>query len=426
MKQGYYPMTIRLAFVLLYSGTLVFHIRSLGELSANPLDHATMFRFACVALSATLAFGFASLNRLPLGLLFRTSAARWCTVYAIIGAIGSLISPYPLMSLYKASELFMVCVVTVICTEGGFRIGRQFAPLITMYALLTCLACSVLFGGFIFPQRAWHWYPTGWHWQIEGVLPLFPANSVGELGAILLIVTIGFWLKTRRFLWLPLMLLSFILFLAGYSRTSLLALPLSLLFLVRLRYRRAVVPVFIVSVLAATSYFLFSDWIVAALLRGQTVHEFSLLTGRIHWWTVAFDQFLKSPFLGSGFGNVGARYFVFEKMGLDTMGGVHSAYVQALLESGLIGAVPFFAMLFCGVRFCVASARMPKLSLWRAVNAGVVSILLIRTLTSSALAGYGPSLILFLLILLAHQRRENIVQSSIVMPSRSQTSVPLE
>jgi O-antigen ligase len=407
MRQGSYPKVLKLALVLLFCGTLVFRVLSWSELTTSPLDQATIFRFTCVVLSASIALCFATLKRLSLRALFKTPAVRWCAVYAIIGAIGSFISPYPLMSLYKAAEFLMLCVITVICTEGGFRMGRQFTPLTLMYICLACLACTIFFGGIVFPQQAWHWYPSGWHWQLEGVFPLYPANAVGELGAILFLVSFGFWLKTRRFLWIPLILLSFILCLGGYSRTSLLALPLSLLFLVRLRHPSAIVPVFIVSFLAATSYFLFGDWVLAALLRGQTVHEFSLLSERVNWWKLAIDQFWRSPLLGSGFGNVGSRYFVFHKIGLETTGAMHSAYVQALLETGILGTLFYLAMIICGLRFCVATAWMARPPVLCAVNAGIVCIVIVRSLTSSALVAFTPSLILFLLIMSAHQRKEN-------------------
>ena len=409
-KQVQYPKVLTIALVLVFIGTLTFRVRSSKELGENPLDIAGLFRISCLILSALMALGTVSLHKISLRASLRAPVVRYCSAYAILGGIGSLLSPYPLMSLYKAVEILLTCGILVICAEYGFTRGQVFKPLVTLYACLGFLGCIIIAEGIFLADKAWEWRPSGWHWQIQGVFPLYSSNSVGELAGVLSVVSFGFWLKTRRFAWLATLSMSLALLVLAYSRTTLIACPVAMLFLLRVYRKRTLWPVAIIGLSVLIGFGLFGEWITEALKRGQDPGNVASLSGRMDWWRVALKQFWQSPYLGSGFGNVGTRFLVFEK--LDTTSTLHSMWLQVLIESGIIGALPFFAMISCGLAFCVRAVRIGRGSLWSSINAAVLVFLFMRSFTSSVLVGYTPSLILFLLILLLDRDNRSLAHSS--------------
>jgi hypothetical protein len=112
--------------------------------------------------------------------------------------------------------------------------------------------------------------------------------------------------------------------------------------------------------------------------------NFFKLTGRTEVWKRGIDQFLETPILGMGFNA--------DRLVLGAH--MHNSYLQALIQTGLLGAIPFSAAIIYA-----------WILLWRLVRkineitptrkhlviqaAGILAFLSVRTITESTGAFFG-------------------------------------
>lgn len=86
-------------------------------------------------------------------------------------------------------------------------------------------------------------------------------------------------------------------------------------------------------------WFAFGDAIITYVERGQDISKLSTLNERTNLWALAFDVFYDKPIFGSGLG--ASRGIFLELIGL---GGGHNAFVNVLVDAGLLGTIPFVAL----------------------------------------------------------------------------------
>ncbi|MEW9534405.1 O-antigen ligase family protein [Microbispora sp. NPDC049125] len=116
-------------------------------------------------------------------------------------------------------------------------------------------------------------------------------------------------------------------------------------------------PLVIVVVLA------FPDDLVAFATRGETVQQLETLNARTDLWTLALEAVSQQPFFGNGLS--AARGLFLDEIGL---GGGHNAFVNALVEGGLVGLTLFCLLL---VVLCTQHLRLGRLRAQRA-DAGLL------------------------------------------------------
>lgn len=117
--------------------------------------------------------------------------------------------------------------------------------------------------------------------------------------------------------------------------------------------RRDRVPGLLVGVLGvAVSAVLFLNPIIAYAERGESAESLKSFNSRLPLWELAFDLIGRRPLLG--WGMTSSRGLFFEAIGL---GGAHNAYVNVLVDTGLIGGFLWLAAI---VSLFAALARLRR------------------------------------------------------------------
>lgn len=333
-----------LLWLLIYvSGMVLRFARDVQAARAEAVDSVAMFRIIPeVIVLAVLLVRLALRKPNWLGSLFRGVVGAMA-FYALACLTSALWSVYPEWTLLKSGEylIYVMFMATVLATVQS---TEEYSSLFNL--TWTFLGLDLI----------WTWTQTliwadAWdQWgRLTGVFPIEAANVVGEVGAFVGIVALCRLLpidgqrRPDRAWYSLVLVLGLSALLASQTRNDLAAFlfGFGLILLTSRRIRlgmalaAATIPVIAVAGLNSAVY----DY----LTRGQSEREMSSLTGRMGWWSFAWEQFQHHPFTGLGAYAAG-RFAVLGKLGLD-MGSLHSDYIETMVGTGLWGLIPLLAAL---------------------------------------------------------------------------------
>ncbi len=333
-----------LLWLLIYVSGMVFRFaRDVQAARAETIDSVAMLRVGPeVIVLAVLLVRLALRRPNWLVSLFRGVVGAMA-FYALASLTTALWSVYPPWTLLKSGEylIYVMFMATVLATVQS---TEEYSSLFNL--TWTFLGLDLLWTWtqtFIFAEA---WDQWG---RLTGVFPIEAANVVGEVGAFVSIVALCRLLpldrerRPDRTWYLLVLILGMSALLASQTRNDLAAFlfGFGLIILTSKRLRlgvglaAATIPVFALAGLNSKIY----DY----LLRGQSENEIASLTGRMGWWSFAWDQFQKHPFTGLGAYAAG-RFAILGKLGLD-MGSLHSDYIETMVGTGLMGLLPLLAAL---------------------------------------------------------------------------------
>jgi O-antigen ligase len=144
-----------------------------------------------------------------------------------------------------------------------------------------------------------------------------------------------------------------------------------------------------------------SGAIASFVSRGETTQQLATLNSRTELWTLAFQKLRDRPMFGYGLG--GTRGLFLDTIGL---GGGHNAFVNVLVDQGVVGLLGFVvllaAVLVTGVRVYRSAARraLPGVRSDAALVLGLFAFLLTNSITVEGLGAPAnvSSVLLFALI----------------------------
>ncbi|HZW96759.1 MAG TPA: O-antigen ligase family protein [Candidatus Eremiobacteraceae bacterium] len=333
-----------LLWLLIYVSGMVFRFaRDVQAARAEAIDSMAMLRIGPeVIVLAVLLVRLALRRPNWLGSLFRGVVGA-LAFYALACLTTASWSVYPEWTLLKSGEylIYVMFMATVLATVQS---TEEYSSLFNLTWTFLCL------------DLLWTWTQTfifaeAWdQWgRLTGVFPIEAANVVGEVGAFVSIVALCRLLpldkerRPDRTWYLLVLILGMSALLASQTRNDLAAFlfGFGLIILTSKRLRlgaalaAATIPVFALAGVNSKIY----DY----LLRGQSENEIASLTGRMGWWSFAWDQFQRHPFTGLGAYAAG-RFAILGKLGLD-MGSLHSDYIETMVGTGLFGLIPLLAAL---------------------------------------------------------------------------------
>lgn len=278
-------------------------------------------------------------------------------VYAFLGLATAAFAPVPLLSAYKASQVFVVAIFSIVAFSYLMKTGQTRLLLEFTYVMLTLVMVSTAIGGLLFPQLAFIQMYTGgggtFGSALHCIAPQIHQNGLGLLAAIMVVVSArrafekeGF---TYRFYHVSLALLSFFVLFAAQARTSLVSLMIALLMMsLMIRRLRWLSFVMVAMAMLAVSYYVVTDQglgveedVASYFRRGQTDQQIQTMSGRTVLWSIGMNMIADKPVLGHGF-QTGARVDGIKYGLLST--NMHSSHLQVLVDSGLLGY--FFWLLF--------------------------------------------------------------------------------
>ncbi|MEO5875186.1 MAG: O-antigen ligase family protein [Streptosporangiaceae bacterium] len=294
--------------------------------------------YAAAALFLYLRFGMRPPTRRRTGLLL----LAWCwTGYA---AMSALWSPFPTLGVVRGAQLLItMAVVHVLATRATTTELRRMA-----HAFVAVVVGSVVIGA-VHPFPRTHLTLDRFNW-----LYVHPVIAGVYLGLAVLLV-VGFlvrhgvigWSGRDGKSWSPAVYLLALAVLSGAlvatgTRGAALGCAAGLLVLMATANGprgRADLVVLGFSV-AALAVFAFSDQILAFIQRGESAEKLSSLNSRTDLWSLALDAFRQQPIFGHGMG--AARGLFLAETGL---GGGHNAFVNALVDEGVVGTALFLGLL---------------------------------------------------------------------------------
>ncbi|WP_084693063.1 O-antigen ligase family protein [Actinomadura atramentaria] len=353
-------------------------------------------------------FGFRLPRRRITGLLF----AGW--MFALYLAMSSLWSPFKALGAVRGAQLLITMTVAHFVATRATRADlRRLA-----HAFIVIVVISVGIG-------IAHPFPRTKHTQDRfNWLFVHPVIAGVYLGIAILLV-VGYlvrWTTPRDRLWHPLVyvgalaVLSGALVMTGTRGAAMGAVAGIAVLLATARGPRGRVDVLIVgAAVSALGVLAFSDKIMAFATRGESAQQLASLNSRTDLWTLALNAFSEEPIFGRGLG--ASRGLFLEEIGL---GGGHNAFINVLVDDGVVGAVVFSALLLTLAVVLLLLVRRIDLRADAGTALGILAFFLVDGITTEGLAAPANVSGIWLMILIAWtevMRRDAAAALPSVVPS---------
>jgi O-antigen ligase len=398
-----------LLWLLMFISGLVFRVRDIESIYANPLDFWALFRVGLMAIVALTLLGQLALRADNWIRALFLGTIGLLSIHSLAAILSTVWSAYPSWTLYRSLEYFVdvwlaAATVTAIRSEQDLRAVFDWA-----WIMVAALIASVWAGLVLFPGQAIIPGVGILGVQIQGVIPSIAANGVGELGALLAIMAL-----TRMLFATSIKRTYLFLFLAGaitlvlsQSRSPLMGFLLALP-LVLFTSRRIGLVVLLVLLLPAALFFTgLGDLFWKFFLRGQNQELLLQLSGRRYWWESSLGLLRDHPLTGFG-AYAGGRFIALAALDVTLSSTIHNTWLEVLLGTGLIGLLTLLAA-FIWI-WVVLLGREPKSaedSFRRRLHAevvGIMAILSVRSIFTSTLIWHAPLMFLLVLVYVESSR----------------------
>jgi O-antigen ligase len=385
-------------FFLALLSSLTFRLRDLQDINSNLLDAAALFRVGVDGLVILILLKRLMNGQSPwLRQAFR-GLFGVLLLFALFAGLTSFWSVRSLWTLYKSVEygFDITLFVTILIS---LRSLEDYEPVLNwVWTLLGLQALSAWIGAVIDPHDAFDYGVAGAFRtpELTGVMPLLAANTIGQIGAILGIVSLGRLLlrssedPNRK--WYRLVLgFSLITMFLAQSRSAIGAFLFGLMILLFFSHR-----VFWGTCLAAVGAIGIvllgvQGTILEYLERGQQMAQIEGLTGRVDWWGYAWEKFLQRPLAGWG-GFAGGRFVVLASFSQGSIPDIHSSIVEALVDTGILGLFLLLLALLGAWWYLYRGIRSSRLdSIEKAIAIeclAVIAVLTVRCGVSSTLISH--------------------------------------
>ncbi|MCD6565652.1 MAG: O-antigen ligase family protein [Bacteroidales bacterium] len=336
MKAGH------LVWFILFLAILRIRDKTSGNLIVDNYFQLILVFFATSILVFALMRSISSLPRLNASIIF-------IALYAFSGIFSGFYSPMPFLSTYKAL-IILLCVLEclLILTYKPRYYSLEYFINLTYFFYLFLLFSFVV-GLFIFPEKSIHYVNNVSLGLLQGVLIKTNPNTVGVISGILTLLFINRFFVTTKFkekiLYITFILFSLTILILAQSRTCIAAFVCSLIIV--LIFNKKIVSLLILfflgfSIFAIQNLSIYKNDLINYYKRGQSEQAFESWSGRKIAWMSTWKRFEKSPVLGYGMA-AGVEYGAVSKSLIGSH--MHSSYFEILLNTGLLGFIPWFLCL---------------------------------------------------------------------------------
>jgi O-antigen ligase len=282
--------------------------------------------------------GFALIRRKRLNLP-RNSPSRLLFLYGAFTTFAAIFSPKPMWSLYW-SMAFLATILTAWTFVGRLdpvQAARQLLKVTWVAAFIVAAIIGYQARNSVFSEIG-----TGYAVVSSDLNGLSRSSGVARWAAVPGLVCLVRAYHTRRFSHVAFFIgsaaVSFFIVYRMQSRGAVFGSLAALLFavLISSRIRRYAFPfaaLAIVVILLLDSPATVSDRVAVYLARGQSREQFLSMTGRTRAYRHAVTAFEEAPVFGRG--QWADRLIIGEH--------AHNSFLQALLNGGILGGIPYFA-----------------------------------------------------------------------------------
>ncbi|MFC1772733.1 O-antigen ligase family protein [Pseudomonadota bacterium] len=318
--------------------------------------------------------------------------------YSLVAIGSSLTASVAFYSLWKAIEMLVLtgCIAALLGMPN-FKIGIGKAYQI-MVLLLGVFCFSPWLSAILAPSQAFQPQAGLIPVMLYGVIPPVNPNTLGFLSSVTgLVLTARFMRhQDKRYLYGALWFLAMVTLFMSNSRTGIAAYILGVVAYSIVDNRKNITVLVMAFGLVIILVGPVRDLAGQYLQRGQHIESVRNMSGRASTWKVAYEYFLKSPYVGHGYAAAGR----FDVLG-NASSHLHGTIFEVMVGLGLMGLVPFLLwVIFTGVLMFKAwrNVRQGYPDDARSVVAewsGLFVILIIRSTTSSGLYAHNIETMLF-------------------------------
>ncbi len=305
-------------------------------------------------------------------ILLRSQVISWLNVtnifvllYGLTGILSGIYSPEPLYSTYKATLVIIAVLIglLVLTYDPPFIHIHNFVVL--NYFFYFVMMLSYILGVIISPEKGLILKEGALMEMVKGWIIDSNPNTVGFVAGFLCLLFIYRSLSIceikEKIMYNVFSLNSFILLIYAQSRTCIAGFFVSVILLLMYKRKYISIAALIISsllFLTVNTFDSFEEHVVTYYRRGQSDKQFETWSGRLTTWNQVWDKYKEAPIVGYGMA-AGVKSGTVSK----SLEGshMHSSYFEILLNSGLIGFIPWIL----GLIF--VTANLLKRSFSRAV-----------------------------------------------------------
>ena len=326
---------VRILIFLIFLSLVIFQTRSFSEAENSSVGLSNLHKIVSILLVLGLSihylltFGYRRIKNKALALY---------GIYLFVGILSTLLySNWIGYSLWKLAELFSVFFSVLFIYElskiNFFYYQYAFNILLKYYKYFILLT---IFGIVIFPSLAIR-PPSQFQdaflpYMLHGSIAKINSNSLGMMAAIIFFTnTVDYFNSKNKksiIIWL---IISFLILIFAQSRTALASLIVILIGYLFFTKKLSNLGKVVIVIASAGLFYLNINSILKYVGRGYSIEHLDKLSGRIEWWTSAWDTFIEaSPMeqmIGLGFGV--ANRTILSDLDFEEAASLHSEYVDA-------------------------------------------------------------------------------------------------
>lgn len=396
---------------LLSLGSGVYIAKTAGEVGLGLSAQMQILFYAIAGIIIVLMY-----MKYGGGSLARRAPILGLFVYGILALLSTAYAPAPLITIYKASVIILDVVAVMAVVNLLVRYGRP--SLIFDVGVMTAILFVVgaFIGVLIRPEIALRpIYGVGaFGFILDGTLPYMNGNELGFLSAVVSLVAVSRVFNPShgapKLFWLFCGAIGLSGMVFAQARTSIVGFSVGLFILSiaipKLRNYAigfGIVGALLLVVLAfvGQANLDVGGEVGGYLAKGQADHGMQSIEGRYYMWkNLGSRMIFASPILGHGFET--GLLFGGEEYGLGHMH-MHNSHVQILINSGLIGYMPWlFVTTWVFFKFTSIIRRsLKQRSKYKADPKmyeiyAVYVLLCLRTMTGSVMLNHGVTFIILI------------------------------
>ena len=350
------------AIILLLLSTHSLSRTSAEEILSDPVTFERALRGVLVAIALLIVVPVI-LKRLRGGAQPGGKAIVALMIYVAVAAASFFYSAAPIVSLAKTFELAVVLAVAIAFTMRGDAKDALRSALQLVVVLEGALIAVAVLGYFTMPS-AFH---------LVGGRPGFLAGptlkspyahfnhlsaSSGMLFAYALSSVLSVRIRSARVGWISVSVVATAGMLLSAGRQGLVIFLASAAVVLFFQRRR----LFLIGIVPLSALVVVANWdlLFGLAQRGQSASNFSSLSGRLEWWSVAADVWRVHPWTGYGFGT-GGRFVALREVGSNASS-LHNGYIEALTGVGIIGFLPLLYAIVRATSWSLTSLRRGVMS----------------------------------------------------------------
>lgn len=414
-------------FVIFVSG-LILRKRTVAEIEQNPLDTAAVFRVSLVTFTGVLLLARLFLRYTDWVKSFFRGIVGALAIYAIICVASTIWSVYWDWTLYKSCEYgvdiaLLAAILATVETPAIFKSFLNWTWLLYGLLLMACWAGVLYDPSVALSPNLGSQDLTLLSVRLVGVFPDVPANTVGELGAVLGVVAIARLIPKSRekrdhTIYAFIFLASLVTMVLAQTRSAIAGFLFGLGLVVLFSGRAIKGALFFLGVGLLTAITGLGAIVWTYLQRGESSQELSSLSSRLVWWSYAWQMLKKVPLTGLGAYAAG-RFAVLAQHGYQSTATLHSDFLETLIGTSFWGILPIVAAVGLGWWSLLRALHSESASLFEqdlALEAiGVLGVLSVRMIFSDNLTLHPP--LLFLVVLgFAEFMRRKLSDSQVPLP----------